>query len=387
MIYMMVLKKQLNGTEVLKMIKLTVPDIGEEELDEIKSVLESKYLVQGNKVQTFELLIKDFLNVKHAIAVSSGTAALHLAIVALDIKKDDEVIVPDFTFPATSNVIEIAGANTKFVDIKLEDFCIDPDKIEKKITNKTKAIIPVHEFGHTCNMDKILKLAKKYKLKVVEDAACALGAKHQDKMVGTLGDIGCFSLHPRKAITTGEGGIIATNNDTIAEKIRVLRNHGLCYIDGKPKFVVPGFNYRMTDIQGALGIAQMKKLILINKRRREIADYYNILLSNVSGIILPKEKDYGKHIWQTYHILLDKNINRDYLIQDLKEKGIETNFGAYSVHEQPYYKEKYNYLDDDYPNSLYAHKFGLALPLYKDLSNKDIEFIVTELKRALNELK
>lgn len=366
------------------MIKLAVPDIGQEELDEVKKVFDSKYLVQGEKVDEFENQIKEYLNVKHAIAVSSGTAALHLALLALDVKPGDEVIVPDFTFPATSNVVEIVGATTKFVDINLDSLCIDTDNIENMITDKTKVIMPVQEFGQSSDMDKIMELAKKYNLKVIEDAACALGAEYKGRKVGTIGDIGCFSLHPRKAITTGEGGIIVTNDDELAEKIRILRNHGLSYINGKPQFVTAGFNYRMTNIQGAIGVVQMKKLETIIQKRIEIAYQYNELLKNIKGITLPAEKSYGKHVWQTYHILLDEKIDRDQLIKKLKDKEIETNFGAYAVHQQPYYKEKYNYKDSKFENSIYAYNYGIALPLYDQLKEEDIKYIVAQLDCIIN---
>jgi dTDP-4-amino-4,6-dideoxygalactose transaminase len=367
------------------MIKLALPDIGEEELAEVKKVFDSKYLVQGDKVEEFENLVKKYLNVKHVIAVTSGTAALHLALVSLNVKSDDEVIVPDFTFPATSNVVELVGASTKFVDIKLESFCIDVDQIEKNITENTKAIIPVHEFGQPTDMDKIMSLAKKYNLKVIEDAACALGAEYKGKMIGTIGDIGCFSLHPRKAITTGEGGLVVTNNDELAEKIKILRNHGLSYVNGKPEFVMAGFNYRMTNIQGAIGVAQMKKLRHINEKRAEIAREYDKILKDVEGITIPEEKNYGKHVWQSYHILLDKEIDRDLLIKKLKEKGIETNFGAYAVHMQPYYKEKYKYDDINYKNAINAYQQGIVLPLHTGLSKDNLIYIRNTIEVLVNE--
>lgn len=366
------------------MIKLALPDIGQEELDEVKKVFDSKYLVQGDKVEEFESLVKRYLNVKHAIAVTSGTAALHLALVALNIKMQDQVIVPDFTFPATSNVVELVGASTKFVDIKSDSFCIDVNQIEENINDKTKAIIPVHEFGQSADMDKIMFLAEKYNLKIVEDAACALGAEYKGKMVGTIGDIGCFSLHPRKAITTGEGGLVVTNNDELAEKIKVLRNHGLSYASGMPQFVMAGFNYRMTNIQGAIGVAQMKKLRHINEKRAEIAREYDEILRDVKGITIPEEKSYGKHVWQSYHILLDKKIDRDLLIKKLKEKGIETNFGAYAVHMQPYYKEKYKYEDIKYKNAINSYQHGIALPLHTGLSNYDLIYIKNTIRALIN---
>lgn len=363
------------------MIKLAAPQIGEEELVEIKKVLDSKHLVQGNKVNEFENLIKEYLNVRHAVAVSSGTAALHLSLLALGIERGDEVIVPDFTFPATANVVELVGAITKFVDIKLDSFCIDVEKIEENITPRTKAIIPVHEFGQSADMNKIVYLSQKYNIKIVEDAACALGAEYKGTKVGTIGDIGCFSFHPRKSITTGEGGVIVTNNDQLAEKIKILRNHGIYYSNGKIKFVAAGFNYRITDIQGAIGVVQMKKIDTINAERRKIVLKYNELLKNISGVILPCEKQYGQHIWQTYHILLDEHINRDEVIYKLKNRGVETNLGAYAVHEQPYYKNKYFY--ENLYNSLFAYKRGLALPLHLNLTNWHINYIAEEIKKIL----
>ncbi|EKQ57011.1 MULTISPECIES: DegT/DnrJ/EryC1/StrS family aminotransferase [unclassified Clostridium] len=367
------------------MIKLAVPDVGQEELEEIKKVFDSKYLVQGNKVEEFENQIKNYLNIKHAIAVSSGTAALHLALLAVGLEIGDEVIVPDFTFPATANVVEIIGASIKFVDITLDSYCIDTEKIKSMITNKTKAVIPVHEFGQTADMDMIMDLAKKYNLKVIEDAACALGAEYKFKKAGTIGDIGCFSLHPRKAITTGEGGIVVTNNDELADKIKILRNHGIKYIDGKAKFVTAGLNYRMTNIQGAIATVQMKKLEEINNKKIKLAMEYNQILKKIKGITLPKEKSYGKHAWQTYHILLNEEINRDELIKSLKDNGIETNIGAYALHGEPYYKKKYRYENYGFNNSINAYKHGMVLPLHKNISIEEISYVALVLEKILNE--
>lgn len=368
------------------MIRLSVPDIGQEELEQIKEVLDSGYLVQGDKVEELERLVAEYLNVKNAIAVSSGTSALHLALIALGIKQEDEVIVPNFTFPATANVVELIGARTKLVDIKLDNLCIDIEQIEKKITERTKAIIPVHQFGQSARMDEIMLLAKKYNIKVIEDAACALGAEYKEKKVGTIGDIGCFSLHPRKAITTGEGGIVTTNNDELAEKIKVLRNHGISYRNGKPQFILPGFNYRMTNIQGSIGVVQMKKIEKINNKRKNIANIYNELLKDIEKITLPTELEYGKHVFQTYHIVLDETVDRNNVITKLREKGIETNFGAYAVHDQPYYKEKYQYMDYDFINSMIAHKNGLVLPLHCELTEDQIKDIVLNLDRTIKDI-
>lgn len=361
------------------MIKLSTPDLGEEELQEIKKVLDSGWLIQGDKVEEFENSVKEYLKVKHAIAVSSGTAALHLSLMALNIKNGDEVIVPDFTFPATANVVEIVGANCIFIDISLESFNIDVSKIEEKITEKTKAIIVVHEFGYPAEMDKIIELAKKYNLKVIEDAACALGSEYKGKKVGTIGDIGCFSLHPRKNITTGEGGIVVTNNDNYADLVKMLRNHGMKKTNGKITFEMPGLNYRLTNIQGAIGAVQMKKLEDIIQKRKKIAKLYNSELSKINWIKAPNEPNYGKHIWQTYHIILDDSVDRNSLVLYLMENGIETNYGAYAVHNEPYYKTKYNLEDSDFKNSIIASNKGLALPIHSKLSEEEVLIIVEKI--------
>lgn len=367
------------------MIKLTVPEVGEEELLQIREVIESKYLVQGRSVAEFENKVKKYLGVKHAIAVSSGTAALHLALLALDIKEGDEVIIPNFTFPATANVVEMVRANIKFVDIKLNDFCIDERAIEKYITKNTKAIIPVQEFGQSSDMDSIINIAKKYKLKIIEDAACALGAKYDNKMVGTIGDIGCFSLHPRKAITTGEGGILVTNSNEIADKVRTLLNHGIKCVNGKIDFIAAGYNYRLTDIQGAIGVSQLNKIITINKIRKEKVQIYNELLKDEKAVILPREVEKCEHIWQTYHILLKDYVDRDGVIRYLKNNGIESNIGAYAVSKQSYYKNKYKANDEEYKNSIYAYEHGLALPLHCQITENDIKKVVFKLKMAIKE--
>lgn len=365
------------------MIKLAVPDIGQEELDAVKKVFDSKMLVQGECVEEFEKLVEDFLGVKHAIAVSSGTAALHLALLALDIKVGDEVIVPDFTFPATANAVEVLGATTKITDIELDSFCMKVDEIEKLITPKTKAIMPVQEFGQSTDMESVWHVAEKHNLRIIEDAACALGAEYKGSKVGTLGDIGCFSLHPRKAITSGEGGIVTTNDDMLASRVRMLRNHGMCYENGKVVFKMAGLNYRMTNIQGAIASVQMKKIEKFNVARRELVKKYNELLTGIEGVTLPKELPYGKSVWQTYHIILSDKYNRNKVIELLRENGVESNIGAYALHQQEYYKEKYNLDSNMYKNATNAYERGLALPLYYGMTMDQVREVVEQLKRAI----
>lgn len=364
------------------MIKLSRPDIGNEELEEIIKVLDSKNLVQGEKVEQFENAVSEYLNINHCIAVSSGTAALHLALSSLGLSKEDEVIVPDFTFPATANVVELLSANTRLVDITSDSFCIDVEKTEEAINEKTKVIMPVHEFGQCADMDKLMNLASKYKLKVIEDAACALGSTYKGKKAGTIGTIGCFSFHPRKIITTGEGGMVVTDDDELAEKVRTLRNHGISYINGKTDFTMAGFNYRMTDIQAAMGIAQMKKLDNIINSRRNIASEYNKLLGSHPNLTVPVEKNYGQHIYQTYHILLDEKINRDVVKEKLKERGIECNIGAHAIHKLHYYKNKYSF-NTAFTNSLAAYTEGLALPMHSELTYDKLQYIGSILLNQL----
>ena len=357
-------------------IPLMKPDIQEDDILNVLEVLKSGMLVQGKKVEQLENKVCEYLNVKNAIALASGTATLHLALVALGIGKGDEVILPSFSFVATANVIEIVGATPVFVDIDIDTFNIDVAKIENAITYKTKAIMPVHEFGLPCDIGVILKLAKKYGIAVIEDAACALGAKEKSKFVGTLGDLGSFSFHPRKAITSGEGGIITTNNNDLAKKIRALRNHGIEIQNNKIEFIVAGFNYRMTDIQAALLIPQLNRFEMILENKNEIAQHYLSKIKN-SNIGLPKIENSKRHTWQTFHVLLKNNLDQEKVINYLKEMNIGVNYGAQCIPQTQFYKNKYNLnVEKDFPNSLKAFQKGLALPLYNLLSENEINYII-----------
>jgi len=364
------------------MIRLARPFIPQEAIDRVVEVLKSGNLVQGKYVKEFENTLRDYLNVKNAIVVSSGTAALHLALLALGIKEGDEVIVPAFTFPATANVVELVGAKPVFVDINLSDYCIDTSKIEEVITKRTKAIIPVHEFGQAAKMDEIIKIAEQYNLKIVEDAACALGAEFEDQKVGTFGELGCFSFHPRKAITTGEGGVVITNNDKLAEKIRSLRNHGISFRNGEPDFVYAGLNYRMTDFQAALGLHQFYEIDNIINTRIAQAARYDHKLSKTDRIKTPARFAKRKAVYQTYHVIIDEKIDRNKLIIALKETGVETNLGAQALSCLTFYKTKYGFKQENFPNSGKAYRHGLALPVGNHLCNDDIDYIVTKLAKC-----
>ncbi|MGB4205793.1 MAG: DegT/DnrJ/EryC1/StrS family aminotransferase [Bacteroidales bacterium] len=363
-------------------IPLMIPDIQQQDIDAVVEVLKTGMLVQGQKVEELEKNIAGYLGVKHAVAASSGTATLHIALLASGIGTGDEVIVPAFSFMATANVIELTGARPVFVDIDIKTFNIDVIKIEEAITRNTKAIMPVHEFGMACNITEICEIASKYNLIVIEDAACALGAKENGKYAGSFGDIASFSFHPRKAITSGEGGMLVTNNDKLAEKFRILRNHGISSTNEKTEFVETGFNYRMTDFQAALVNSQFQRFEQILDYRNTLAGIYFEQLKNVPAIQLPFLPDNKNHTWQSYHILVPAN--RDQIIKKLKAENIGTNLGAQCMPFQEYFQRKYR-LDCQklFPNAMKAYNQGLVLPLYNQLDAEDLKRISEKLIKIL----
>ena len=361
------------------MIKLAKPYIPEMAVEKAAEVIRSGNLVQGQYVMQLEDQLKNFLDVPYATVVSNGTAALHISLVAAGIGPGDEVIVPAFTFPATANVVEIGGAKPVFVDINPGDFCINTSLIEEKINDKTKAIMPVHEFGQAADLGSLTKLCQEYDLIMIEDAACALGTEFDNKKAGCFGRFGCFSLHPRKAITTGEGGVVVTHNEEDAKKIETLRNHGLSFQDGMMDFILPGFNYRMTDFQAVLGVYQMMEIDKIIDNRISQAEKYTELLQDEKLLACPSSYPERKNVFQTYHIILDNKIDRDKLKNNLKEKGIEANLGAQALHCLSYYKNKYNFRDEDFPIAYNAYKQGLALPLGFHVTVEDQEYVAKSI--------
>ena len=368
------------------MIKLMTPEVGTEELKLIQRVLESGYLTTGPMTQQFEQLVAEYVGVKHAVAVSSGTTALHLALVCLGIGAGDEVLVPDFTFPASANVVRHCGATPVLVDIDLATFNIDVADLEKKITPKAKAIMPVHLFGLSADMDAILALAQKHPplkrgaggIWVVEDAACALGAEYKGCKCGAMGDLACFSFHPRKIITTGEGGMVVTDNDEWAERLRLLRNHAMDRQDSERVFVEVGYNYRLSDVLAAIGVVQMTKLDSIIAKHLELADWYQEALSDLDMLTLPTVPEGCKHIYQTYATLLDERINRQDVIDALRQVGIEATIGTYSISAQPAYQPC-----EVPPNSLRAHQSVLALPFHTRMTKADVAKVTCELTSIL----
>lgn len=370
-------------------IPLHRPYFDLDELREIQKVLDSGWVSQGPKVKEFEEKITEYLGVKYAIAVTNCTSALHLALLSIDIKEEDEVLVADYTFPATGHAVLYCRAKPVFVDVDLKTYNFNPELIEEQISNNTKAIIPVHTFGQPAEMDKIIEIAESHNLKVIEDAACALGARYKNKYAGTIGDIGCFSFHARKGITTGEGGIVVTKNKILAEKIRNLSVFGMTPAWDReksdrffiPKFKEVGYNYKMSDLTAAVGVAQLRKLDKIIDRKRELAKYWEEKLQEIDCIEPAYVSQNVKHIYQSYVALVDKKINRNKLIEILAKKGIQTQIGTYASHIQPVYNS-----NQECPNSLDIFNRSLALPMYYILKEEEIDMAAALLKKTFEEL-
>lgn len=370
------------------MIRLTVPEISDEEITAVEKVLRSGNLVHGNECELLERELAEYLGCKDVVVVSSGTAALHLALLAHGIGPGDAVVVPDFTFPATANVVELVGARLVLADVCPHTYNITPEALKRAIAQwdgpeKIRAVMPVHEFGCPADMTAIMKVAKEHGLLVIEDAACALGATHAGKMVGTLGDLGCFSFHPRKAMTTGEGGAVVVHDRQVSQRLRQLRSHGMQLTDQGIKFVVAGFNYRLTNFQAALGRVQLERFPGWLHARDGLQKTYRHALASLAGIALPSEVD--GHAWQTFMVMLPEHVDRASVIARLREKGVESNLGAYAVHTQPHYENKYpdmaKEMSKGVSRRLYNH--GLALPFYAALNKAEVELVAEALGAAI----
>ena len=391
-------------------ITKTIFDGCEKEL--IIKPLESGWVVQGPYVNKFQEMFKEWVNSKYAFATTSCTTALHLALEALNIKRGDKVIVPSFTYIATANAVEYTGAEVVFCDIDLKTFNIDENLLEDIIKRdfSIKAIIPVNLFGLCANMPKIMEIAKKYNLKVIEDSACGFDAYIDNKHSGTFGDIGCFSFHPRKSISTGEGGMLITDNEKIAKKVSILRDHGATKSDLErhekggsllPDFTMRGFNYRMTDFQGAIGVCQMKKAKYIVDGRRKIAKKYDEVLKEIDFLIPPYIPNGYKHGYQSYVCLfindedisnltkekIDKlNIKRNIFMQELEKRGVATRQGTHAVHTLSYYRNKYNLKDEEFLMSYAADRLSIALPLYAEMNNEEFNYVIKNIKEVFKEI-
>ena len=371
-----------------------------QERQSVLGPLESGWLVQGPKVREFEQKWSSFTGATHSIAVTSCTGALHLSLAALGFGPGDEAIVPAFTWISTANVVEHLGGKVVFCDVDLETFNLDVRQVESKITGRTKAILPVHLFGLAADMDPIVELARKHNLWIVEDAACGFGSKYQGSHVGTIGDAGCFSFHPRKAITTGEGGMVTTNDDSLAEKIRRLRDHGAAMTDlhrhlgARPYLLADhpdaGYNQRMTDLQAALGAAQMDRASDIVCERQTLAKRYDEAFAKLEWMRIPFEHDDYEHGYQSYPCLfMPEEVNpttveginsrRNEWMDVLQKKGISTRPATHAVHMLSFYREKYQLSPDDFPNARAADQCSISLPLFHGMKKSEQDFVIEKV--------
>lgn len=391
-------------------IPITKTIFGDEEKEAIVKPLETGWVVQGPNVAKFQNMFADFTGSKYAHAASNCTTALHLGLEAMDITKGDKVIVPSFTYVASANAVEYTGAEVVFCDIDLKTFNIDETKLEEiiKKDSSIKGIMPVNLFGLCANMPYIMELAKKYNLKVIEDSACGFDGWIGDKHSGTFGDCGCFSFHPRKSICTGEGGMLITDDEDIANKVSQLKDHGASKSDLQrhkekggsllPDFTMRGYNYRMTDMQGALGVCQMDRKEYIMNGRREVASKYDEVLKDISQLVSPYIPENYKHGYQSYVCIftdgedisnltkeqIDRiNIKRNIFMEKLEEMTIATRQGTHAVHTLGYYKNKNNFKDEDFLMSYAADRLSIALPLYAGMTNEEFDYVISNIKEAL----
>lgn len=375
------------------------PWLGEEEEREIIDTLRSGWLTTGAKTHELEKRFAEYIGCKHAIGLNSCTAGLHLALRSLDIGPGDEVITTPITFAATANVIVHQGAKPVFVDVEPQILNIDAQKIEGHITEKTKAILPVHLYGHPCDMDTILGLARKYSVAVVEDAAHAVETEYHGNKVGNIGDLTAFSFYATKNMTTGEGGMLTTNREDLAEKIRVLSLHGITADawmrhgdDGYVHWDVlyPGYKYNMFDLQASLGIHQLKKVEFFWQRRKRWIEVYNEAFGDMNEIQVLAEKENVKHAYHLYPILVkpeELRVDRDALLQALREAGIGVGVHFRALHLMSFYARTFGFKRGDFPNAEYASDRLLSLPLYPKMEEEDVRRVIAVIKAVVQRYK
>lgn len=376
----------------LRKISIAIPSLGEEEWQALREPLMSGWLTQGPKVAQFENEFASMHGVNHALAVTSCTTGLHLALMALGVGPGDEVIIPAFTWVATANVVLYCGATPIFCDVDTRTFNIKIEDIPSKITDRTKAIIPVHLFGLCADIDAIRSIIPAH-VKILEDAACAAGATYKGRYAGTLGDMAAFSFHPRKSITTGEGGMVTTNQPELFRLSEIMRNHGAEISEEVrhhspkpyllPDFKMLGFNYRMTDLQAAVGLVQLDKLSRFIHERQDGADYYKKELQRIEWL-RPQftSPDITQHAWQAYVCYVDPvkaPLARNEIMDILQRKGVATRPGTHAVHMLDLYKEKYSISPEDFPGAQACDQNTMAIPLHNKMVRDDFDYIVEAL--------
>lgn len=373
-------------------IAISLPSIGEEEWNAVREPLMTGWLTQGPKVAAFEKAFAERHQVKHALATTSCTTGLHLILAAMGIGPGDEVLVPAFTWVATANVVLYCGATPVFVDVDPITNNIDPRDVARRITSKTKASIIVHLFGLCADMDA-LRAVLPAGLPIIEDAACGAGASYKGIPVGGLGDAAAFSFHPRKSITTGEGGMVTTQDAELAATMDKLRNHGAEISEEQrhkgprpyllPEFNLLGFNYRMTDLQGSVGLVQLGKLDSFIAERQQWAEYYRERLADIAWLRMPIFPENGNHAWQAFVVYVDPDkapMPRNDIMERLQAKGIATRPGTHAVHMLGYYSERFNIKPEDYPGALNCNDNTMAIPLHNRMSAEDYEYVVDALR-------
>jgi len=369
--------------------------LDENEINEVIDSLKSSWITTGPKMRIFEEEFKKYIGSKYAVAVNSGTAALHISTSSININPGDEVITTPLTFVASANCVVYRGGTPIFADIRKDTYNIDPAEIKKKITPKTKALIPVHFAGQPCDMDEILEIAEENNLFVIEDAAHAIDAEYQKKKIGNISDLTSFSFHPVKNITTAEGGMVTTNNDELNEKLLMFRTHGISK-DAVKRFEKSGgyyynmqylgFRYNMSELHASLGIHQLKKLDDFQKRRSEIVKIYNKELENLEEITLPYVEDNIKHSWHLYVIQLNLEnlkIDRDKIFEALREENIGVNVHYIPVHYHSFYQKKFGLKEGILPNVEWLFPRLLTIPLFPKMTDKDVYDVVNALEKVL----
>lgn len=383
-------------------IPITRPWFDEAEKEAVREPLESGWVVQGPKVEAFEEAFADVAGADHAAAATSCTAALHMCVDALGAGPGDEVLVPAFTWISTANVVEQVGATPVFVDVETDTFNLDPEALEAAVTGRTVGIVPVHLFGVCADMEAVARVADRHGLWVVEDAACALGARIDGRHAGTFGAAGCFSLHPRKSLTTGEGGMVTTDDPELDRTVRTLRDHGAGRTDRErhedeagfllSDYEVRGYNYRMTDLQAAVGLAQMDKLDRVLERRRELASRYDAALSEMDWLVPQRVPDGFEHGYQAYVALFRPeepgpgNVDRlgrarNGLMEALAAEGIATRQGTHAAALTDYYRGRYGLEPADVPRAWICERLTLTLPLFPQMSDRDADRVIDALRR------